>query len=351
MKSITLKLIVSVVLCSLVFGQGTRMGTASSSQLLIPQGARYLSGGGAASNAVGLDAAFWNPAGIAISQNRVNAIASRRNYIADIDINFLGFSVDFGRLGSMALTARTFAVGEIPVTTIFYPDGTGQEFTPNFVVVGASYSKRVSNNTSVGVTANVVQESFGRVSANGLAFDIGVQHASLMNIDGLNVGVVIKNFGNPLRYEGAGLYVKAAADGSNRPQDYYVTDAAEFDLPFIMDIGLSYSVAGANLGMTFTSNYFATDETKFMASYNLMNMVEVRFGYLMSGEFGDLDDDASTDEIVESDFDLKNIYANYSMGASLNLQQFTGMNLSLDYAFIPTEYFGNNQVFAFRVGF
>lgn len=351
MKSIINTLIAVIVMCSLVLGQGSRMGTASSSQLLITQGARYLTGGGAASNAVGIDAIYWNPAGLAKTDNRVNALFARRNYIADININFIGVGVKFGRLGTMGLTARTFDIGDIPVTDVFNPDGTGQYYTPNFNVIGATFSRRLSNSTSVGVTANLIQESFGRVSAQGMSFDVGVQHNSVMNIDNLNIGVVIKNFGTPVRYDGAGLYVSAAAEDSNRPLEFYKLDAASFDLPFIMDIGMSYKVAGVDLGLTFTSNYFATDETKFMAAYNLMDIVTVRFGYLMANDFKEIDDDVNTAEVDESDFDLTNIYASYSFGASVNLKQFTGMDLSLDYAFIPVEYFTNNQVFSLRFGF
>ena len=79
---------------SILFGQGSRMGTASSTQLQVVQGARYLSGG-AAANAVGMDAAYWNPAGLSRSENGVDAIFSNRAYIADISNNFFGVAVDF----------------------------------------------------------------------------------------------------------------------------------------------------------------------------------------------------------------------------------------------------------------
>jgi hypothetical protein len=40
-----------------------------------------------------------------------------------------------------------------------------------------------------------------------------------------------------------------------------------------------------------------------------------------------------------------------SFGASLNMSQFTGMNMVLDYAMLPAGDFGTNQVIALRVGF
>ena len=139
MKKIILTIIPAFLLSSIVFGQGSRMGTASSTQLQVVQGARYLSGGGAAANAVGMDAAYWNPAGLSRSENGVDAIFSNRQYIADISNNFFGVAVDF--LGmKMGANVRTFNVGDIKETTVFSPDGTGQVYTPNFSILGGTAS-------------------------------------------------------------------------------------------------------------------------------------------------------------------------------------------------------------------
>ena len=131
MKKIILTITATLMISSFVFGQGSRMGTASSTQLQVVQGARYLSGGGAAANAVGMDAIYWNPAGLSLSENGVDAIFSNRQYIADIDNNFFGVSVDFLNM-KMGANVRTFNIGDINETTVYSPDGTGQVFTPNF---------------------------------------------------------------------------------------------------------------------------------------------------------------------------------------------------------------------------
>ena len=54
MKKQFIATLVVLVLSSLVFGQNSRMGTSSSTQLLIIPGARYLSGGGARFGNTGL---------------------------------------------------------------------------------------------------------------------------------------------------------------------------------------------------------------------------------------------------------------------------------------------------------
>ena len=93
MKAMRRAFIMGIVITSFASGQGARNGTSGASQLMVPQGARYLSGGGATANAVGIDAIFWNPAGLARSESNVSAIFSRRNYIADIGVNFFGAGV------------------------------------------------------------------------------------------------------------------------------------------------------------------------------------------------------------------------------------------------------------------
>ena len=340
-----------LMLSSMALGQGSRMGTASSTQLQVVQGARYLSGGGAAANAVGMDAVYWNPAGLALSENGVDAIFSNRQYIAEIDNNFFGVSVDFIGM-KMGVSVRTFNIGDINETTVFQPDGTGQVFTPNFSILGATASKRLSDNTSVGINANCIRESFGRVAASGMAFDLGVQYKSLAGMEGLDAGFVLRNFGQPVKYGGEGLGVAAEAVDGDRPVEYYKVDAAAYDLPFAFDMGLSYNIAGANLGLTYTSNYYTTDETKFKASYDV-GLVAVAVGFQQSSVAKDQDvmgQDTQKIDAVESSWYV-NPSDGVSFGASLNLSQFTGMNMVLDYAMLPMADFDANQVIALRIGF
>jgi len=205
------------------------------------------------------------------------------------------------------------------------------------------FPKKLSNRTSVGVNANWVSESFGRVSTNALAFDVGVQYRSLMDIENLNVGFVLKNFGGPVTYDGEGLGVVAQAGDANRPDEYYKVDAASFDLPFTMEMSASYNLAGLDFGGTYSSNYYATDKMTFLAAYSLMDMATLRVGYQTSGVAQSIEDEDTS--WYTDPFD------GLSFGASLNLESLIGMNLSVDYAFMQTKYFSDNQVIALRVGF
>ena len=96
MKKQIITSIVIIAISSLVVAQNSRMGSASSTQLLAVPSAKHLSGGGAAATAIGMDATFWNPAGLAMSENSIDAIFSNRQYFADIDNSFFGIATDIG---------------------------------------------------------------------------------------------------------------------------------------------------------------------------------------------------------------------------------------------------------------
>ena len=341
MKKHIIASIVIIVVSSLVLGQNSRMGSASSTQLLVVPSAKHLSGGGAAATATGMDATFWNPAGLAMSENSVDAIFSNRQYFADIDNSFFGIATNLGDY-KMGVSVRTFNVGDIDETTVFYPDGTGQVFTPNFSILGATLARKLSDNTSVGLNANLIREGFGRVAATGLAYDLGVQYRGFLGREGLDVGFAMKNFGSPMKYDGEGLGVMASPVDGDRPVEYYKIDAAAFDLPFVFDMGLSYNIAGADIGVTYTSNYYSTDELKLSVGYALEGLGSVGVGMQSSSASQEIDD---TDDWYTNPAD------GVSFGASLDMSRFVGMNMSVDYSMLPMGDFGTNSVVALRVAF
>ena len=341
MKKHIIASIVIIVVSSLVLGQNSRMGSASSTQLLVVPSAKHLSGGGAAATATGMDATFWNPAGLAMSENGVDAIFSNRQYFADIDNSFFGIATDIGDY-KVGVSVRTFNIGDIDETTVFYPDGTGQVFTPNFSILGATFARKLSDNTSVGINANLIREGFGRVAATGVAYDLGVQYRGLLGREGLDVGFAMKNFGSPMKYDGEGLGVMASPVDGDRPVEYYKVDAAAFDLPFVFDMGVSYNIAGADIGVTYTSNYYSTDELKLSVGYALEGLGSVGVGMQSS---------AKSQEVEDTDDWYANPADGVSFGASIDMSRFVGMNMSVDYSMLPMGDFGTNSVVALRVAF
>ncbi len=321
-------------------GPGNRTGTGGSAQLLIPVGARDLAmGGSTISTTSGIESLFWNPAGVAKAVSSANVIFSHMSYIADIGVEYGAVSGKFGDLGTLALSIKSLSVGEIPVTTTDNPDGTGQNYSPQFFTAGLTYSRMLSDRISVGVTTNIISERISDVSANGVAFNVGVIYDNLADMAGLSLGVVVKNIGPQMRFDGPALYQIGDVDGQNRPPQYLKIDTAPYELPASIEIGMGYrSVMSENADIlfsgTFQSNNFSEDEYRLGAEASINKMFFIRGGYSFAPDTPD------NSEYI------------YGVSVGGGIQYNLGdADISVDYAFRDTQFFSGNHIIAVRLGF
>jgi hypothetical protein len=327
---------------SIAVAQGqNRAGTSAAPELMIPVGARYVAlAGSATAIATGLEAIYWNPAGLDLNSGSATAMFSHRSYLADMSMNYFGVSGK-SSVGTFALSFRSFSIGDIAVTTEDAPDGTGEILSPTFFVAGLSYSKQLSDRISVGVTANVISENFARVGATSIAFDVGVQYRGLFGFQGLAFGVAIKNVGPPIRYDGSGLLVQGGILGSDREITFYKVQAASFELPSVIELGLAYDFVvddASRISVTggFQNNNVAYDEYRIGLEYSMNEVFFVRGGYLFA--------QGSSDK-------APSIFQNFTAGAGVNLGNVGGVDLAFDYAFIPVKFFDANHVISVKLGF
>ena len=187
-------------------GRGDKSGTAGASELLIPVGGRTTALGGASlATTSGIEAMFWNPAGLVRSARPFQAMFSHTSYLADIGVDYVALSDALTDDMTLGVNLKSLSVGDIPVTTEDMPDGTGEVTSPTYIVLGTTFARRVSDKISMGLSASYVYEKMARVSASTVAFTGGVQYQGLGGIDGLAVGVVVRNIGPKIKYDGAGL--------------------------------------------------------------------------------------------------------------------------------------------------
>ena len=333
--------LISFATLAVYAGGQNKAGTSAAPELLIPVGARYIGmGGSPVAIAKGLEAIYWNPAGVDLVQKTANILFSYRKYIADINVNFLAVSAKFG-FGSFAFSLRAFDLGDIPITTMDEPDGTGEIFSPTYFVAGLTYSRRLTDRIAVGATINVIHESWARVSATGVGLDFGVQYHNLFLVPGLSIGVAVKNIGVPMRYGGSGLWVEATALNSERGLTFYKVEAAEFDLPSVIEIGVAYNLMLGESGSlkfagTFQNNNYAYDEYRVGFEYSFRDIFFVRAGYLFAPRATNT---------------TPHIFQNFTAGAGLHFGNLGGLDLSLDYAYVPVKFFTSNHVFSLKLGF
>lgn len=325
------------------FGGGqNRAGTSAAPELRIPVGGRYLAMfGSPVASISGLEAIYWNPAGVDFSMNAADALFSHRTYIADMSLNFVAISGRLTDFGSLGLSFRSLNIGEINVTTLDQPDGTGQIINPSYFTLSLTYSRKLTDRVSIGGNINLISETIEKVNATGIGFDFGVQYKSLFEVSGLDLGVVVKNIGTSMEFEGNGLYVEGQSTAGDRGPTFLKVDAASAELPSEIVIGVSYNQKfdadnSLSFSTSFQNNNYSYDDYKVGAEYSFRNLLYARAGYLYSPQATD---------------DTPNIYQNFALGFGVNFKQVSDLNIVVDYAYVPVKYFDANHVFSISLGF
>jgi hypothetical protein len=320
-------------------GRGDKAGTSAAPELLIPVGARSIAMGNATTSFVkGIDAIYWNPAGLARTSTSAEAMFSWMSYIADVNINYAAVSASFADFGAIGLSMKAVGFGDIEITTETAPDGTGQLFSPTYVTVGLTYSLLLTDRISVGITGNVISETIDRVSATGVAFNFGVQYSSFADLSGLSIGVAVKNIGPTMRFDGAGLYRTAEVVDALRPPTLYKVEASDDELPSTIELAVGYERALAEqhqitLAGVFQNNNLADDQYKVGAEYAFADQLFLRAGY---------------DYMPESIDDSRIYGATFGAGVK---QAFGNLVVGIDYAYRSVEYLDGNHVISVVLGF
>jgi hypothetical protein len=325
--------------------QNKRIGTAAAPELLIPIGARDLAmGGSSMAISEGVEAIHWNPAGLGKMTSSAEAMFSNMTYIADIGVNYGAVAGSFGQFGTLALSLKSLNFGDINITTVDDPDGSGgRVFSPAFVTVGLSFARSLTEAISAGGSVKLISEQIHRVSASGVAFDFGVQYNKLGGIPGFSVGVAVKNIGGQMKFDGSGLLRDAIASDVSRGVQKFKSEAASFELPSTIEIGLSYQRSfGDNIGALVSGSF--TNNNLFLDEYRIGGEVQVklesmnlfaRTGIAMAPN----DQNAETENVFGACF---------GGGISTNA---AGLNITIDYAYRSTKFFDANQVFSVKFGF
>ena len=339
---LTSVIILLLAVSSAFAGGGSRTGTAGAGQLLIPVGPRGIAMG--ESNlvtATGVEALFWNPAGVAHMTNNADVLFSYMSYIADIGVQYGAVSANFEGFGAVSFAVKSLSVGDILVTTTSTPDGTGETYSPTMIVAGMSYSRMLTDAISVGLTANLVTETLAEVSATGVAFDFGVIYNNLADISGLSIGVVAKNFGTNMTFDGTGLY-QVVSEPPYNVNRYLTVQAAPFEMPFNFQLAAGYKrpldqINSLEFTGIYMNNNFSPDEWKLGAEYGYNNMFFVRAGYQFASDPGE-------------SFGESNYLYGFTAGAGFNYQV-EGFSVKVDYAYRYAQFFDGNNVFALTLGF
>jgi hypothetical protein len=340
-------LIITLLFSSISFaGDRSKYGTSAAPELLIPVGSRGTSlSGSIISSAYGIDAMYWNPAGLSLMNSKTEVMASHMKYIADININYIAGAVDLGDFGVVGASLKSLSFGEELVTTLQSPMGTGETWSPTYLTTSVSYARKMTDKILFGATVKVIYEQILTVSATGFAMDFGLQY--LAGKSGLRFGVALKNFGPSMKFDGVGLdqyYEPAGTPGGSTPEPRRIT-LQDFSLPTTLEIGISYDLPigkknNVQLSTTFQNNNFSSDEYRVGLEYNYSNYVFLRGAYVFTPDYKTEDGLSAKDQRLFG--------PTFGIGVAY---PFGSVKLGLDYSYRVTERFQPNQWFTFTMGF
>lgn len=176
-----------------------KVGTIGAQFLKIGIGARATAMGGSfVAIADDPSAVYWNPAGIARIPSRALSI-SHASWFADVEMVHAAyvFNVPFIP-GAMAVQARSVAMDEQPVRTVFRPDGDGTTYDAGDVALGFTYARSLTDKFSTGITFHYLQSTLATWTASATAFDFGTLYDT--GYRSLTIGMSIQSIGSEMVY-------------------------------------------------------------------------------------------------------------------------------------------------------
>lgn len=327
-------------------GSDLRRGTDGALELQLPVGARGSALGGAVIGDVGgVEAIFWNPAGIA-SAEHTEVLFTNTQYFADMKLNYVAVVTKVGGFGDLGFNAKVLSIGDVIVTTEDAPEGTGEIISPTFSVLGMSWARQFTDRVMFGINGNYVNERIANVSASGVAFDFGVQY--LTGWKGLRFGMVIKNIGPSMEFGGPGFEASLPPPGSEPTASNrtFRATSATFEMPSFFSLAATvdalkspqyrFSVLGA-----FQNNNFTGDVIRAGAEWAYRDMFALRGAWFGSFESST---DLTSGEETSSFSSGERIYSGYSLGAGASMRMGETGKLGVDLAWRPVKDFFDDTV-------
>ncbi len=341
-KNITLICFLLLFVNSSLFSQAfvsdvSKRGTTAASFLSIGQGSRSI-GMGSAFVAVADDpsALYWNPAGITKIAG-AGFLVDHTQWIADVKYNFIGLTYNLGTFGSLGMSFTSSDIGDMKVTTIENPGGTGETFNASDASFSIAWAIQLTDNFSIGFSPKFIQQSIWKMSASAIAIDMGIQYVT--PFDGMILGMAITNFGTKMQLQGNSTLIVYDADPDNSGNNgsipaFLQTD--EWDLPLNFRVGVAYDP----IKIDNHKLLFAIDALHVSDNYESLNLgMEYVFNDLFSIRGG------------YKSLLLEDSEESFTLGAGVKQLLLGNVSVGFDYAYQDFGRLSNIQKFSLIIGF
>ncbi|NQS97040.1 MAG: PorV/PorQ family protein [candidate division Zixibacteria bacterium] len=297
---------------------GQRVGTSSAAFLKIAVGARAEGMGGAF---VGVaddpSCLYWNPAGAA--QLKSDAVLFNHiEWPADIKYEYIGIVHHIGRWGTLGFSAISLHMDDMEETSEYFPSGTGNYFTFGDFAAAISWSLKMTDNFSFGITGRYLQEDLAGLTMRGGMLDLGTYYKT--GFRDMTFAVTLANFGPDMRPGGS--YMNPVEGG-----DEIETKYQAFPPPTVFRLGSAISV-------------YRNLTTRWLVSIQLNHPVDNAENIALGSELQTL-----KFLFIRGGYKVNYDEEVYSFGAGLEIP-FKTYTLTVDYAYSDFGLLGDSQRFS-----
>lgn len=267
-------------------------GSTGAQFLKIGVGARAMGMGAAYGSMAGdATALAWNPAGIG-TIGAIQISAEHTSWVAGIEHNFVGLVVPVTDQVKMGFHTIYVTSGEIEITTIDNPEGTGQFYDVADLAVGGTASLQLTTQLTLAATVKYIEERIFDVTSSGLALDAGAWYAT--GFRSLTLGFTVSNLGLDQKFSGRSLEVRYLPPAPGEPPVKAELQALTYSLPLVFRASGSldlFQAFGERLedhkmliALDFIQNADTPERLAVGAEYTWQNFLSLRAGYLFNAD-------------------------------------------------------------------
>jgi len=195
----TLLLVILVFIALGLNAQFAKVGNSGFKFLDISVDARAIAMGETyAALAEGPSAVFWNPAGINLSKG-INVFTHYNKWWNDIMHGSFSFTYNLGLAGNLGVFFVGLHSGDIEVTTVENPDGTGGVTSYYAYAAGLTYGRFLTDRFSFAINLKILGENYGTTpngdACRSLGFGMDVGGLYVTSFRDMKIGLAVMNFG------------------------------------------------------------------------------------------------------------------------------------------------------------
>ena len=267
-----------------MLGQSKTGTTIGQFTLIEPSARTAAMGGAGGALAEEAFAGYYNPGAIGAFEHS-DIQFSYNSWFAGISLNYAAGVFHLGDLGTATLALTSLSSGDIPVTTVEQPLGTGEHYSVDDLLLGIGYGFRITDRFSCGLQVNYINERIWHSSTTTFGFNVGTLYQ--LSPDGLRIGASLVNFGFKSHFDGTDLRVRYDLDPTRYGDNSSLPSALltdDFSLPFVFRVSLGYplKIDGSNTVTFAVDALHPSDNSECVNvgfEWQFMSVLSLRTGY------------------------------------------------------------------------